>query len=180
MSIWSKICGAKEAADQHNRKTSEQEHHQQQAESEEQPYRHVPVHAAQDALHSVPGGASEDLRERIREQHRRRSALGLNAEFSRSSYGHSPGKGKTHASRVDDATSLERAGPSGTNLAPYGGTNQSQSSLSSNSRSAIQREHLAPAIPQRLHLQVDRASSPLRLSAYPTTPALGGKSRPCM
>lgn len=102
MSIWDRIRGAKRAADQHQNRTSEQQQH---TPLTVQPYHHVPTHARQDAMHAMPGAAVEDTRRRIKEQHQRRSALGLNSGSNRSSSAnHPPLLHKTSSVNVTSAS----------------------------------------------------------------------------
>ena len=70
MSIFAKIRGAKKAADEHRKSQLLKE-----LDAPKTPYKHVPTHAATDALH-VSQPSSEVLRDQIREQYKRRSQLG--------------------------------------------------------------------------------------------------------
>ncbi|KAL9042490.1 MAG: hypothetical protein Q9214_003766 [Letrouitia sp. 1 TL-2023] len=73
MSIFSKIKGAKKAADKHK---------QEQASAEKRaqvPYRHIPTHAAVDALIGAPSSWREEDRAAIKHQHKRRSMMSRNS-----------------------------------------------------------------------------------------------------
>ncbi|SLM39774.1 hypothetical protein LPUS_10387 [Lasallia pustulata] len=71
MSIFSKIRGAKKAAEKHKgSKTQEKA-----AEEKAAPYRHVPTHAAIDALSGAPSSWKAEDRSAIKAHHKRRSAL---------------------------------------------------------------------------------------------------------
>jgi hypothetical protein len=91
MSIFSKVRNAKKAADQHK---------QQQAEVEKPkaaPYKHVPTHAAQDAMSSAPSSWSvEESRAKVAAYHKRKSTMSrTNSEMSMATMGsiatHQPG-----------------------------------------------------------------------------------------
>ena len=74
MSIFSKMKGAKKAADEHKSAKA-------QATTDaplKVPYKHVPTHAAIDALATAPSSFREDDRAAIRVQHKRRSELSRN------------------------------------------------------------------------------------------------------
>ena len=71
MSIFSKIRGAKKAAEQHKGAKSQEK----AAEEEKVPYRHVPTHAAIDALSGAPSSWKAEDRSAIKAHHKRRSAL---------------------------------------------------------------------------------------------------------
>jgi hypothetical protein len=71
MSIFSSIRKSRQSAKEHSAKIAEQ----QKKESEAVPYKHVPTHAALDAIASAPPSWREQDRDRIVEQNRRRSAL---------------------------------------------------------------------------------------------------------
>lgn len=71
MSIFSKIRGAKKAAEKHKgAKTQEKD-----AEEKAAPYHHVPTHAAIDALSGAPSSWKAEDRSAIKAHHKRRSAL---------------------------------------------------------------------------------------------------------
>ncbi|KAL7916355.1 hypothetical protein GGI35DRAFT_35694 [Trichoderma velutinum] len=71
MSIFSRMKKSRQQAKEHNAKLAEQE----KKEVEKTPYKHVPTHAATDAIASAPPSWREDDRQKIQEQHRRRSAM---------------------------------------------------------------------------------------------------------
>ncbi len=71
MSIFSKIKGAKKAAKEH--KNAEAQKTPVENVDKPQPYRHVPTHAAADALSGAPSSFREEDRTAIRESHKRRS-----------------------------------------------------------------------------------------------------------
>ncbi|KAK5244332.1 hypothetical protein LTR16_007641, partial [Cryomyces antarcticus] len=70
MSIFSKIKGAKQAADQHKAPPAAADDKPKPA-----PYKHVPTHAAVDALSGAPSSWKAEDRERIMAQNKRRSAM---------------------------------------------------------------------------------------------------------
>lgn len=75
MSIFSKIRGAKKAAEKHKgAKTQEKV-----AEEKSAPYHHVPTHAAIDALSGAPSSWKAEDRSAIKAHHKRRSALNRNS-----------------------------------------------------------------------------------------------------
>jgi hypothetical protein len=63
---------SRQEAKEHNAKRAEQE---KKEEGEKIPYRHVPKHAATDAIASAPPSWREDDRQKIQAQNRRRSAM---------------------------------------------------------------------------------------------------------
>jgi hypothetical protein len=71
MSIFGKIRRSRQAAKEHKDKQAGT----QKAESERVPYRHVPTHAAIDAIHLAPTSWKKHDKLRIIEQNKRRSAL---------------------------------------------------------------------------------------------------------
>ncbi|KFA65224.1 hypothetical protein S40285_01516 [Stachybotrys chlorohalonatus IBT 40285] len=71
MSIFSSIRRSRQSAKVHNAKAAEEK----KKEGASTPYKHVPVHAASDALASAPPGWREADRGRVVEQNRRRSAM---------------------------------------------------------------------------------------------------------
>lgn len=71
MSVFSMIRRGRQAAKEHSAKQAERE----KAESAKTPYKHVPRHAAADALTTGPSGYREEDRPRIMEQNRRRSMM---------------------------------------------------------------------------------------------------------
>jgi hypothetical protein len=75
MSVFSIIKRGREQAKEHNAKQAERV----KEESVKLPYRHVPTHAAVDALATAPASWKHDDRSKIREQNRRRSAMAASA-----------------------------------------------------------------------------------------------------
>jgi hypothetical protein len=71
MSIFSSIKKSRQSAKSHNAKLAEQKKMEESAT----PYRHVPTHAASDAIASAPPSWREADKVRIVEQNRRRSAM---------------------------------------------------------------------------------------------------------
>jgi hypothetical protein len=71
MSIFSSIRKSRQSAKEHNAKVAEQK----KKESETTAYRHVPTHAATDAITSAPPSWREADRAKIVEANRRRSAM---------------------------------------------------------------------------------------------------------
>ena len=79
MSIFSKMKGAKKAADEHKSAKA----HTAADAPVKVPYKHIPTHAAIDALSTAPSAFREDDRAAIRVQHKRRSELSRhNSELS--------------------------------------------------------------------------------------------------
>ncbi|KAL9027128.1 MAG: hypothetical protein Q9196_004304, partial [Gyalolechia fulgens] len=77
MSIFAKIKGAKKAADKHKQaKASEVPVEKKDIPV---PYRHVPTHAAVDALTGAPSSWREEDRAAIKHQHKRRSMMTRNS-----------------------------------------------------------------------------------------------------
>ncbi|UKZ84641.1 uncharacterized protein TrAFT101_000541 [Trichoderma asperellum] len=72
MSIFSRLRKSRQQAKEHNAKLAEQE---KKEEGVKTPYKHVPKHAAADAIASAPPSWREDDRHKIQEQNRRRSAM---------------------------------------------------------------------------------------------------------
>ncbi|KAF6842043.1 hypothetical protein CPLU01_00136 [Colletotrichum plurivorum] len=70
MSVFSLIKRSRQQAKEHSQKKAEKE-----KEPPKQPYRHVPTHAAVDALSGAPSSWKHEDRPRIQEQNRRRSAM---------------------------------------------------------------------------------------------------------
>ncbi|KAL2134673.1 hypothetical protein VTI74DRAFT_11184 [Chaetomium olivicolor] len=71
MSVFSMIKRGRQAAKEHRAERAEKE----KKEAEKPPYKHIPKHAAIDALSGGPAGWRENDRVRILEQNRRRSAM---------------------------------------------------------------------------------------------------------
>ncbi|KAL8639846.1 MAG: hypothetical protein Q9228_003166 [Teloschistes exilis] len=76
MSIFSKIKGAKKAADKHKQAKSTEIPVEQK--DIPVPYRHIPTHAAIDALTGAPASWREEDRAAIKYQHKRRSMITRN------------------------------------------------------------------------------------------------------
>jgi hypothetical protein len=75
MSIFNSIRKSRQQAKEHKSKIAEQ----QKKEEQQEPYRHVPTHAAADAFASAPPSWRENTdKTRIIEQNRRRSAMAAN------------------------------------------------------------------------------------------------------
>ncbi|KAL2761221.1 hypothetical protein ACRALDRAFT_1073288 [Sodiomyces alcalophilus JCM 7366] len=72
MSVFSSIRKARSHAKEHKEKRTEQEKKEKESHV---PYRHIPTHAASDALANAPPSWRIDDREKIVEQNRRRSAM---------------------------------------------------------------------------------------------------------
>ncbi|KAI1274378.1 hypothetical protein F5Y07DRAFT_401464 [Xylaria sp. FL0933] len=71
MSVFSIIRRGRAQAKEHNAKQADKE----KAEAVKLPYKHVPTHAAIDAIATAPSSWKQDDRPKIREQNRRRSAM---------------------------------------------------------------------------------------------------------
>ncbi|UKZ60788.1 uncharacterized protein TrAtP1_002059 [Trichoderma atroviride] len=78
MSIFSRLKKSRQQAKEHNAKLAQQE----KEEETKTPYRHVPKHAAADAIASAPPSWREDDRQKIQEQNRRRSAMAASSSHS--------------------------------------------------------------------------------------------------
>ncbi|KAJ2984714.1 hypothetical protein NUW58_g5916 [Xylaria curta] len=74
MSVFSIIKRGREQAKEHSAKQADK----QKEESVKLPYKHVPTHAASDAIATAPSSWKHDDRSKIREQNRRRSAMAAN------------------------------------------------------------------------------------------------------
>ncbi|KAL8857605.1 MAG: hypothetical protein Q9178_005770 [Gyalolechia marmorata] len=77
MSIFSKIKGAKKAADKHKQAKSTEV--PVEIKDTPVPYRHIPTHAAVDALTGAPASWREEDRAAIKHQHKRRSMMTRNS-----------------------------------------------------------------------------------------------------
>ena len=77
MSIFSKIRGAKKAADKH--KGAKAQNGGIEKAEKAVPYRHVPTHAAIDALSGAPSSWKAEDRTAIKAQYKRRSAMSRNS-----------------------------------------------------------------------------------------------------
>lgn len=167
MSIFSKIKGAKKAAEDHKKKAEVTSTIPEQPKA---PYKHVPTHAATDSLNV--GGASRDtdMRERIREQHKRRSAMPPSSQSS---------------SRSSSRSSLR----SGTELSPdQRARTFARSSSDLSIASVMQRQPVyQQSTRQRAyfsHGSIHGSSSsmclrPSPLSATPSLTATEGKAQAC-
>ncbi|KAI1425435.1 hypothetical protein F5Y12DRAFT_784694 [Xylaria sp. FL1777] len=71
MSVFSIIKRGRAQAKEHSAKQADKD----KAEAVKLPYRHVPTHAASDAIATAPSSWKQDDRSKIREQNRRRSAM---------------------------------------------------------------------------------------------------------
>ncbi|KAI0114060.1 hypothetical protein GGR51DRAFT_476777 [Nemania sp. FL0031] len=74
MSVFSIIKRGRAQAKEHNAKQADKD----KSEAVKLPYKHVPTHAATDALATAPASWKHDDRSKIREQNRRRSAMAAN------------------------------------------------------------------------------------------------------
>ncbi|KAI9645368.1 hypothetical protein NHQ30_006105 [Ciborinia camelliae] len=85
MSIFAKIKSSKKAAPQQTEKTTTEELSQQKQEDQKVarvPYRHVPTHAAVDALSGAPSSWKNEDRTKIREHHQRRDQMTISRTHS--------------------------------------------------------------------------------------------------
>ncbi|PQE17942.1 hypothetical protein CJF32_00008422 [Rutstroemia sp. NJR-2017a WRK4] len=84
MSIFSRIKKSKNAAKQHKEQVAADQDHQKKVEEAitKVPYKHVPTHAAIDALSGAPSSWKNEDRPRIREQHKRRSQMTISRTSS--------------------------------------------------------------------------------------------------
>lgn len=73
MSIFARIKGAKKAANKHKASIAKQS-----TDDAPAPYRHIPTHAAVDALSGAPSSWREEDRSAIKAQHKRRSMMTRN------------------------------------------------------------------------------------------------------
>ncbi len=76
MSIFSRMKFAKKAAEEHKAKTSKQE------DLPKVPYKHVPTHAAVDALSGAPSSWKHEDRPKIKELHKRRTLMTMSRSAS--------------------------------------------------------------------------------------------------
>lgn len=183
MSIFSKIKGAKKAADQHKQaKASEVP-----AEKKDVPipYRHVPTHAAVDALTGAPASWREEDRAAIKHQHKRRSMMTRNSstlsgtlypsssytgsDFS--SYGMMPAASSSRPSPTRLDTRRSYQGPGQYQRSPLASSGVSPTgSEHSNSSSSSQLIELPPAPRPQQHGQ---HLSPMDNTPRTTTRKLG-------
>ncbi|ESZ90200.1 hypothetical protein SBOR_9409 [Sclerotinia borealis F-4128] len=84
MSIFSKIKSSQKAAQKHKEKATAEEYQQKQAEeaATKVPYKHIPTHAAIDALSGAPSSWKRDDRTKILEHHKRRSQMTISRTHS--------------------------------------------------------------------------------------------------
>lgn len=75
MSIFSKIKGAKKAAQKHKKASMDQSAQSEKAKEPAIPYRHVPTHAAVDALSGAPSTWRHEDRDAIKQAHTDRMSL---------------------------------------------------------------------------------------------------------
>ncbi|KAL8936240.1 MAG: hypothetical protein Q9216_005039 [Gyalolechia sp. 2 TL-2023] len=158
MSIFAKIKGAKKAANQHKQaKASEVPVEKKDVPV---PYRHVPTHAAVDALTGAPSSWREEDRVAIKHQHKRRSIMTRNSsalsgtlypsssytgsDFS--SYGMMPAASSSRPSPARLDTRRSYQGPSHYHRSPLASNGVSPTgSEHSNSSSSSQLIELPPA-----------------------------------
>ncbi|KAL8981140.1 MAG: hypothetical protein Q9205_003981 [Flavoplaca limonia] len=149
MSIFSKIKGAKKAADKHKQAKSTEV--PVEIKNTPVPYRHIPIHAAVDALTGAPASWREEDRAAIKHQHKRRSMMTRNSSnlsgalHPSSSYTGSDFSNYGMMPAVNAAASSNSARPSPTRLdtrRSYQGNGHYQSSpLASNGVSPVSSEH---------------------------------------
>jgi hypothetical protein len=75
MSIFSRLKLSKKAAKEHKQKASQQINSK---DVPKPPYKHIPTHAAVDALTGAPSSWKHEDRPKILEQHKRRSIMSVN------------------------------------------------------------------------------------------------------
>lgn len=125
MSIFSRMRKSRQQAKEHNAKLAQQEKKDDEAKT---PYRHVPKHAATDAIASAPPSWREDDRQKIQEQNRRRSAMAASSHNMNMNMPGVPrvGSGLSHVSYPTDkdATPMVRLprAYSYTGISPYTST----------------------------------------------------------
>lgn len=78
MSVFSIIKKSRQQAREHSQKEADKA----KKEAEHKPYRHVPTHAAVDALSVGPAGCNQEDRNKIVEQNHRRSAIASTSQPS--------------------------------------------------------------------------------------------------
>lgn len=74
MSVFSKIRQSRKAAKEHKAKTAEKG---KENEPVKVPYKHIPKHAAVDALSGAPSSWKHEDRSKIKQQHQRRSQMAM-------------------------------------------------------------------------------------------------------
>ncbi|KAL7928484.1 hypothetical protein V8C35DRAFT_231513 [Trichoderma chlorosporum] len=119
MSIFSRMRKSRQQAKEHNAKVAEQE----KKEIQKVPYKHVPTHAATDAIASAPPSWREADRQKIQEQNRRRSAMAASGHSMNMPGVPRVGSSLSHVSYPTDKSAtpmvrLPRA-YSYTNVSPY-------------------------------------------------------------
>ncbi|TFB03533.1 hypothetical protein CCMA1212_004895 [Trichoderma ghanense] len=118
MSIFSRMKKSRQQAKEHNAKLAEQE----KKETEKSPYRHVPTHAATDAIASAPPSWREADREKIQEQNRRRSAMAASGHHMNMPGAPRVGSSLSHVSYPTDKSATPMRMPraySYTGVSPY-------------------------------------------------------------
>lgn len=86
MSILSKIKDAKQAANRHKASEAVARHAPVETKATTIPYRHIPTHAAVDALSGAPSSWKEEDRSAIKEQNKRRTMMGRDSGYNNSIY----------------------------------------------------------------------------------------------
>lgn len=118
MSIFSRMRKSRQQAKEHNAKLAEQE----KKETEKTPYRHVPTHAATDAIASAPPSWREADRQKIQEQNRRRSAMAASGHHMNMPGAPRVGSSLSHVSYPTDKSATPMRMPraySYTGVSPY-------------------------------------------------------------
>ncbi|KAK1255824.1 hypothetical protein MKX07_008083 [Trichoderma sp. CBMAI-0711] len=119
MSIFSRMKKSRQQAKEHNAKLAEQE---KQEKTEKTPYRHVPTHAATDAIASAPPSWREADRQKIQEQNRRRSAMAASGHHMNMPGAPRVGSSLSHVSYPTDKSATPMRMPraySYTGVSPY-------------------------------------------------------------
>lgn len=136
ISFINKIKGAKRAAEEHQKVTHERQQKEQEKESKptNAPYKHTPTHAYQDALMCMGQADADEMRDQIREQHRkRRSEMMGSAMNSRSDLSlRSSHSGRSSLRQVmlpPQTNNTAEAGPSNYHALPSEHTNNSTDNL---------------------------------------------------
>ncbi|KAI1436704.1 hypothetical protein GGR50DRAFT_701378 [Xylaria sp. CBS 124048] len=80
MSVFSLIKRGRAQAKEHSAKQADKE----KAETAQIPYKHIPTHAASDALATAPSSWKQDDRAKIKEQNRKRSAMAASSSANHS------------------------------------------------------------------------------------------------
>ncbi|KAL8729615.1 MAG: hypothetical protein Q9181_004939 [Wetmoreana brouardii] len=183
MSIFTKIKGAKKAADKH--KHAKASEIPVEKKDTPVPYRHIPTHAATDALTGAPSSWREEDRAAIKHQHKRRSMMTRNSsalsgtlypsssytgsDFS--SYGMMPAASSSRPSPARLETRRSYQGTGHYQPSPLGSSGASPTgSEHSNSSSSSQLIELQPAPRPQMHGQ---HLSPMDHAPRTTTRKLG-------